>query len=525
MKIQVNQINPKSLSPKENSEKIISCLKESNDDVLNVFPELAISGSPLFLSAQYDDIYTSCMQECEHLTTQKKSLVFGTIIRNGQVRYNALAFMDKGEVTAVSTKKNLTAFDEGFSQGGGIENVKYEGKTVSFGFLEDVADFLRGAQKSDILILCSNTVFYVSKQEEIINYLAIVARNLACPIVFCNRFGAEGGYVYAAGSFVVNEKGELCSNAMLFDNKNLFFDSCVLKPTNMAAKSKESLWYSAITLAIKDYFAKNGIKTAVLGLSGGIDSALVCALAVAALGKENVIGILMPSEFSTEHSVTDAMQSVENLGIRHFVVPIKDCYTTCQGVFSSNIQNNVFSLAEENLQSRLRCVALMYYANKFSAALLNTTNKSEAAVGYGTLYGDTSGALSAIADLYKTQVWQLAKWINQNAKEHNAFTKEPIPWNSINKAPSAELRNGQKDSDSLPEYDVLDKILHYFLQEHKSFEQIKETFVAEHAGIENNVIQKVIRLIKINEWKRRQCPMAVKLSNNCFGIDTRVPIS
>src|SRR5574344_389439 len=157
MKMQINQINPKSLSPKENSEKMLSCLKESNDDVLNVFPELAISGSPLFCSAQYDDIYASCMQECERLTTEKKHLVFGTIIRNGQVRYNALAFMDKGEVTAVSTKRNLTAFDEGFSQGGGIESVKYEGKTVSFGFLEDVADFLKESQKSDILILCSNT--------------------------------------------------------------------------------------------------------------------------------------------------------------------------------------------------------------------------------------------------------------------------------------------------------------------------------------------------------------------------------
>lgn len=525
MKIKINQINPKSLSPEKNSEKIIDSLLQSNEDVLNIFPELAISGSPLFAMSAYKDIYLSSMQECNKITKEKRSLIFGTAISNGEVKYNALAFVDKGEVVAVSTKKNLTAFDEGFSCGGGIEMAKYNDKTLAFGFLEDCEDFLKEGQKPDCLILCSNSVFYVGKQEELINSLSIVARKLNSTIVYCNRSGAEGGYVYSGGSFVLNDKGDLCGEEELFENKDLFFQTDSLKPINRLPQQKESLQYKAITLAIKDYFTKNGIKKAVIGLSGGIDSALVVALAVSALGKENVIGLLMPSEFSTEHSVGDAMQSVKNLGIEHYVVPIKECYDTCEKVFVSNIKDNVFSLAEENLQSRLRCVALMFYANKFSAALLNTSNKSEAAVGYGTLYGDTSGAISSIADLYKTEVWQLAKWINQKTKEKDASAPEPIPWNSINKAPSAELREGQKDSDSLPEYDILDKILSLYLDKSLSFEQIKQVFAQEHLDIEDKVIEKVIRLVRINEWKRRQCPMAVKLTKNCFGIDRRVPIS
>lgn len=526
MKIQINQINPKSLGFDFNKGTISDCLKEVNSDTLSIFPELSVSGGVLYNSNSYNNVFSLSSKICNELISEKKDIIFGTPIESQGKRFNSLVMVEKGEVIALATKKNLSSFDCGFDFGQGIEVTNYNNQIIGFGFLEDVKDFAEEDIKTDLLIICSNTLFYHEYQKELLNELIVLVRKLQTTLVFCNRTGAEGGYLFAGGSFILNPKGELCGLLPNLKEKSQFFETSNIKPINQNSNSKYQNLYEALTLALRDYFTKNGIKKAVLGLSGGIDSALVVAIAVNALGKENVVGILMPSEYSTDHSLNDALESAKNLGIEHHIVEIKDCFNQCEKTFNKVLPNQTFNVAEENLQSRLRCVTLMWFANKFNAALLNTTNKSEAAVGYGTLYGDTSGAISILADIYKTEVWELAKWINNQWLIANGESSGvPIPWNSIEKEPSAELCPGQKDSDSLPEYDILDKILIEHLDNNKGLEEIIAIFEKEGLSIEKAIIEKVIRLVRINEWKRRQCPTAVKVTKSCFGIDRKVPIS
>ncbi|MBP1644645.1 MAG: synthase [Bacteroidetes bacterium] len=526
MKIQINQINPKTLGLDYNKDLITDCLKGVNTDVLSIFPELSVSGGMLLNTSSYNDLYSNSMMVCESLIEEKRDLIFGTPIQSGEGRFNSLVMVQNGEVLALSTKKNLSQFDIGFQQGGGIELVKYNNHSLAFGFLEDLEEFAKEKIQTDVIVLCSNYLFHQSSQKELFDEMVVAARTLNAPIVFCNRYGAEGGYVYGGGSFIINRKGELCGLFSGFNQESKSFETLTLKPIVQNPSSKLQNIYDALTTAIKDYCNKNGIKKAVLGLSGGIDSALVCAIAVRALGKENVIGILMPSEYSSEHSVEDALCSAKNLEIEHYIVPIKDAFNQCSTTYNEVLPNQSFNVAEENLQSRLRMITLMWFANKFGAGVLNTTNKSEAAVGYGTIYGDTSGAISIIADVYKTEVWELSKYINNQFLEENPnSTNFPIPQNSINKAPSAELHPGQKDSDSLPDYPILDRILKEYLENCKTTEEILNDFEKESLHVEKQTIEKVIRLVKINEWKRRQCPTAIKLTKFCFIIDRKVPIS
>lgn len=263
-------------------------------------------------------------------------------------------------------------------------------------------------------------------------------------------------------------------------------------------------------MGIRDYFKKLGFGNATLGLSGGIDSAVTLVLAAEALGKEHVVPLLLPSRFSSEHSITDAVSLCDNLGIKYHRISIDDAFTAVEDTLQPYFAGLPFNLTEENIQARLRAVILMAFSNKFGYILLNTSNKSEAAVGYGTLYGDMCGGLSVLGDLYKTQVYELARLINAD--------KEIIPQNSIDKPPSAELRPGQKDSDSLPEYGILDKIL---------FEYI-ENRVGPHElvayGFDEAVVKKVLRLVNTSEYKRYQSPPILRVSPKAFGSGRRLPI-
>ncbi len=526
MKIQINQLNPKTLGFDFNKRIITDCLKEVNSDVLSIYPELAVSGGPLFNASSYSDVFSSSSKVCDSLLMEKRDLVFGSPVEIQGKKYNSIIMVEDGELLALSTKKNLSQFDTGFERGTGIEVVSYKTETIGFGFFEDIKEFVEKKTKVDTLIICTNQIFYHEKQKELLSELIVLVRKLQTNLVFCNRSGAEGGYIYSGGSFILNQKGELCGSLPNFKYPSQSFDTKTLKPIAQNSPSRLQNLYEALSLAIKDYYHKNHIDKAVLGLSGGIDSALVLALAVNALGKENVIGILMPSEFSSDHSIKDALDSANNLGVEHHIIPIKDCFDQCTKTFDSVFPNQTFSIAEENIQSRLRCVSLMWYANKFGGALLNTTNKSEAAVGYGTLYGDTSGSISVLADVYKTEVWELSQYINEEFLKANPDSDDvPIPWNSITKAPSAELRLEQKDTDSLPDYDILDRILTEHIDNCKSLEEIVEEFKKEALEVDKAIIERIIKLVKINEWKRRQCPTAVKVTKNCFGLDRRVPIS
>ncbi|MCK9162935.1 MAG: NAD(+) synthase [Bacteroidales bacterium] len=526
MKIQINQLNPKTLGFNFNKKIITDSLKEVNSDVLSVFPELSVSGGPLYNSTSYSDIFLSSSKVCESLLLEKRDLVFGSPIEIEGKKFNSMIMVEGGELLAISTKRNLNQFDIGFEQGTGIEVIKYKNQSIGFGFLEDIKDFEEKKTKVDLLIISSNTIFHHEGHKELLNELIVLVRKLKTTLVFSNRAGAEGGYIFSGGSFILNQKGELCGSLPNFKYHSQSFNTETLKPIAQNSPSRLKNLYEALILAIRDYYHKNNIEKATLGLSGGIDSALVLALAVNALGKENVVGILMPSEFSSDHSVKDALDSAKNSGVEHHIIPIKDCFDQCSNTFDRVFPNQTFSIAEENIQSRLRCLTLMWYSNKFGGALLNTTNKSEASVGYGTLYGDTSGALSIIADMYKTEVWELSQYINEEWLKSNPDSDSvPIPWNSITKAPSAELRFEQKDTDSLPDYDILDKILIKHIDHKKSLEEIVEEFESQSLEVDKSVIERIIKLVKINEWKRRQCPTAVKLTENCFGIDRRVPIS
>jgi NAD+ synthase (glutamine-hydrolysing) len=278
----------------------------------------------------------------------------------------------------------------------------------------------------------------------------------------------------------------------------------------MEKKEEIELIHDAIVRGIKDYFQKSGFKKAVLGLSGGIDSAVVAALAARALGHENVLGILMPSQFSSDHSIADAEVLAKNLGIQHHLVPIKNIFQSYSNELSHLFKGLKEDLTEENLQARIRGVLLMAVSNKFGNILLNTSNKSEAAVGYGTLYGDMCGGISVIGDVYKTQVYKLAHYINKE--------KELIPLNTIEKAPSAELRPDQKDSDSLPDYDVLDKILNLYVEKSISKDEIIQM------GYELSLVERITGLVNRNEYKRYQTPPILRVSPKAFGMGRRMPI-
>nr|MBC8147757.1 NAD(+) synthase [Bacteroidota bacterium] len=274
--------------------------------------------------------------------------------------------------------------------------------------------------------------------------------------------------------------------------------------------SKIQLIHDALVMGIKNYFQKLGFKKAILGLSGGIDSAVTLVLAQRALGSENVKALLLPSKYSSKHSINDAKELAENIKVDYEIISIEDTYNSFETTLKPYFKDLPFGIAEENLQARARAVILMAFSNKFGHILLNTSNKSEAAVGYGTLYGDMCGGLSVLGDVYKTEVFELAHYINN--------VSEIIPINSITKPPSAELRPDQKDSDSLPEYEILDKILYQYIELRKGPSEIIEM------GFDKNIVDKTLKLVNTNEYKRFQTPPILRISTKAFGMGRRMPI-
>jgi NAD+ synthase (glutamine-hydrolysing) len=328
--------------------------------------------------------------------------------------------------------------------------------------------------------------------------------------------GAQTELIFDGGSMVLNEKSEIvcemnyfCEDFRIIDTNGI--SNIEHQISNIEGKVEGiSLVHDALVLGIKDYFSKMGFKKAILGLSGGIDSALVLVLAVRALGKENVLSILMPSEFSSQHSIDDSISLCQNIGCKFEIIPIKETYEEMLDTLSPIFKSAPFNVAEENIQARLRGIILMGIANKFGYILLNTTNKSEAAVGYGTLYGDMCGGIAVIGDVYKTQIYELCQFINS--------TQEIIPNNVISKAPSAELRPNQKDSDSLPEYGILDKILFEYIEKRQGPKELVAL------GFEKSLVERILKLVNTNEWKRAQMAPVLRVSSKAFGSGRRMPI-
>ncbi|MDO8928402.1 MAG: NAD+ synthase [Bacteroidota bacterium] len=362
----------------------------------------------------------------------------------------------------------------------------------------------------DLVINLSASPFSYNQENSRKNILIKNAIKYRLPILYVNQVGAQTELVFDGGSFFLDKNGIIQEELNYFEEDFRIIDTEI--PSGNLQPKTETIEkiHHALVLGIRDYFKKMGFKKATLGLSGGIDSALVLVLAVEALGKENVRVLLMPSRFSSDHSVNDALQLAENLGIQYETIPIQPMVDSFEQSLSKVFAGLSSNVTEENIQARTRGILLMAISNKFGNILLNTTNKSECAVGYGTLYGDMNGGLSVLGDVYKTDVFKMARWINRD--------QEIIPENSILKPPSAELRPDQKDTDSLPGYDMLDQILFDYIELNLSPGEI----IAK--GFDEATVLRTVRMVNNNEYKRFQAPPIIRVSSKAFGFGRRIPL-
>jgi NAD+ synthetase len=401
--------------------------------------------------------------------------------------------------------------------------------------INPIADLAR--QGVDLIINLSASPYTVGKQKLREAMLKHCAVRFNQPVIYANQVGGNDDLIFDGSSVAFNRQGELVCRAQAFASDLVFveFQDGDLHPSTVATSPEgpdAEIW-SALVLGVKDYARKCGFSKVVVGLSGGIDSALVAAIAAAALGAENVLGVLMPSPYSSDHSVDDALALAKNIGIQTQTLPIGELMQGYDHTLESLFAGTEFGLAEENIQSRIRGNLLMAISNKFGHLLLSTGNKSEMAVGYCTLYGDMNGGLAAIADVPKTRVYSICQWLNERIKDQGLRIKEDpslslifqpsaleiIPSNILTKAPSAELKPDQVDQDSLPPYEILDEILDRLILSHQTLDQI----VA--AGHDPQVVNKVVKLITRAEFKRRQAPPVLKVTDRAFGTGWRMPIA
>jgi len=368
-------------------------------------------------------------------------------------------------------------------------------------------------QKPDFIINLSASPFSYQSATNRIHVVQANIERYGIPMFYINHAGAQTELIFDGGSIVMSPDGKLYDELPYFEEAIKVYDLDAVQKGgehHPQTKDKIALIHDAIVLGVKDYFGKLGFTKAILGLSGGIDSAVTAALAARALGPENVRVVLMPSQFSSGHSVQDAKDLAVNFGCPYDVIPVQRVYEAYMSELSPLFGDLPFNVTEENLQARIRGMYLMALSNKFGNILLNTSNKSEMAVGYGTLYGDMCGGLSVIGDVYKTDVFELARYINKDG--------EMIPVNTITKPPSAELRPNQKDSDSLPDYDILDEILLQYIEKQQGPKEIIEM------GFDEKLVRRILRLVNINEFKRHQTAPVIRVSPKAFGMGRRMPI-
>ncbi len=519
-------------------EKIQHSIRQNVD--LLVFSELALCGYPPLDLLNYEHFIESCNNDLKEIAQHCKniSVIIGSPTVNpdinGKNLFNSAVLIQNGEITDIRNKSLLPTYDifdeyRWFEQNKSFACVEVKGVKIALTICEDLwnmdADPLYTnwpmnelvKESPSLMVNIAASPFNFNHEEERKN---ILRKNVAAyhlPLIYVNQIGANTDVVFDGGSLAMNADGTIIKELdyfkedfliVEFDNNSKSFVAD--KKVNYETPSKISKINNALILGIKDYFGKSGFKKAIVGLSGGIDSAVVLSLAAEALGAENVHAVLMPSEFSSQHSIDDALQLVEKLNCSHEIISIADIFNRYEAALADSFKGTSFNVAEENIQSRIRGTLLMAISNKFGYILLNTSNKSELAVGYGTLYGDMNGGLSVIGDLYKTEVYELANYINRRS--------EVIPVNTITKAPSAELRPNQKDSDSLPDYDLLDAILFEYIEKTKSVQSIIQKL--------NNadVVTKVIKMVNANEWKRHQFAPIIRVSTKSFGRGRRMPI-
>jgi len=539
MRIALAQMNYHIGNFESNEQKIIQSVKraEKCGADLVVFAELAICGYPPRDFLEFDDFLDECEASIERIAKHCREIavIVGTPSKNadqkGKKLFNSAYFIENQKISAVYHKQLLPTydvFDENryFQSGETIKIISFKGKKIALTICEDLwnlpgnelyrqnpLDSIRG-QNIDLVINIAASPFSMKQNERRKEILKWNAQEFACPVLYLNHVGAQTELIFDGNSAVYNARGELHQELKSFEEDFALVEVEAqlkgLETKALQAPSPYEKMERALILGVRDYFSKLKFKKATLGLSGGIDSALTFLIAVKALGAENVIPILMPSQFSSLHSIQDSIALCKNLSTEHHEIEIQPIYESFNQQLESLFKNTAFGVAEENIQSRIRGTLLMAHSNKFGTILLNTSNKSELAVGYGTLYGDMSGGLSVLGDVYKTEVFELAKWMNRN--------EEVIPNHILIKPPSAELRPDQKDTDSLPEYDILDPLLKAYLED-----QISPKQLIEH-GFESELVRKIIKLVNINEYKRHQAPPILRISEKAFGMGRRMPI-
>ncbi len=544
MKIALAQINTHIGNISSNVYSIIQNIERAKRDgaQLIIFPELCICGYPPLDLLEYDAFIDSCEKAVLQVAENCVGIaaIVGAPSRNisleGKNLFNSAFFLEAGKIKQVVHKTllpNYDVFDEYryFESNNEFNCIDFQGKKIALTICEDLWDveedklyFRRPLevlfkQNPDFIINIAASPFSTKHVEARKKVLHKTSSKYKIPVFYVNQVGAQTDLIFDGGSMVLNRDGNVVFELNYFqeDYRCIELDyvntaKCVPFAAEGFSSSEIEIerMHKALILGISDYFQKMGFKQAVLGLSGGIDSALVYTLAVQALGKDNVLGVLMPSPYSSDHSISDSLKLASNLGSRTEIIPIEDVFSQFQTSLSKQFSGLPENLTEENLQARIRGVLLMALSNKFGYILLNTSNKSEVAVGYGTLYGDMCGGLSVIGDVYKTQVYKLCKFINQY--------EEIIPLNIITKEPSAELRPNQKDSDSLPDYDLLDQILHAYIEERKGPSELV------HLGFEKPLVDRVLKLVNTNEYKRFQTPPILRVTNKAFGSGRRMPL-
>jgi NAD+ synthase (glutamine-hydrolysing) len=536
MKIALAQLNYHIGNFSANTEKIISAITQARVDgaELVVFSELAVCGYPPRDFLEFNDFIELVDEAIEKIARESTDIgiIVGAPARNpekkGKGLYNCAYFLYEGRIVSKHYKQllpNYDIFDEYryFEPAHEVECLRFKGKTIALTICEDLWN-IKGSylyrrspmehliqEEPDLIINIAASPFSYdqeSRRKEVFDYHQ---KKYRLPIMYVNHVGAQTELIFDGGSQYIDAEGKLIKKLPYFKEGIEMIDlEADLEAAQAPSLEKYEKIEAALCLGVKDYFRKLGFKKACLGLSGGIDSALSLVIAVKALGAENVIPILMPSQFSSDHSVGDSIKLCENLKCDYFQIPIEDIYHAFGERLKPIFKDLAFDITEENLQSRIRGTLLMAYANKFNTILLNTSNKSELAVGYGTLYGDMAGGLSVIGDLYKTEVMDLSKHFNKE--------QELIPQNIIDKPPSAELRPDQKDSDSLPDYEDLDAILKSYIEDRMSPAEIIAS------GQDEELVKRSLKLVNINEYKRHQTAPILRVSEKAFGMGRRMPI-
>ncbi len=564
MKIAMAQQNYHIGNFESNTSKIINAIETARQQGadLVIFTELSVCGYPPRDFLEFKDFINRCYEAIE--TIKAHSTDIGVIVGApainpddaGKDLFNTAWFLYQGKVLGTAFKSllpNYDVFDEYryFEPGYKWQVIEFKGERIALTICEDIWNLGDNPlyrvcpmdklmiQQPSLMVNISASPFDYDHDDDRKEIIRANVLKYNLPIFYCNAVGSQTEVVFDGGSLVMDADGHVVHEMKYFEEDFLVADLDSVRKQNplqekailrhfdkdmrvskindpekiidylIAEKNIKEI-HQALLLGIRDYFSKMGFSKAILGSSGGIDSAVTLALACEALGKENVTAVLMPSQYSTGHSVTDAEQLSKNLDNPYYILPIKKIYESFLTELKPVFKDMPFGLAEENIQSRTRGNLLMAIANKFGYILLNTSNKSELATGYGTLYGDMAGGLGVLGDVYKMQVYALAKYINRS--------KELIPQNIIVKAPSAELRPDQKDSDSLPEYAVLDKVLYQYIERRQSPKDIIAL------GIEEALVKRILKLVNTNEYKRNQfCPI-IRVSCKAFGVGRRVPI-